>query len=247
MARLRECFCRCFALGALLPALAFAQSFTAFESAQLRPLALAPDGNQLFVVNTPDNRLEIFNVSPFGLTHVDSVVVGLEPVAVAPRNNTEVWVVNHLSDSVSIVDLSGIESRVTKTLFVGDEPRDIVFSANDRAFISAAHRGQNSPYNDPLNPGEASTPGIGRADVWVFDAQNPGTAIGGAPIEILTLFGDSPGALAVSGDGNTVYASVFKSGNRTTAIGEDLVCDGLAGAGSCAVPASSLDPDDVAP
>jgi len=28
--------------------------------------------------------------------------VGLAPVAVAARNSTEVWVVNHLSDSVSV-------------------------------------------------------------------------------------------------------------------------------------------------
>ena len=30
--------------------------FTAFESGQVRPLALSPDGSQLFAVNTPDDR-----------------------------------------------------------------------------------------------------------------------------------------------------------------------------------------------
>ena len=44
-------------------------------------------------------------VSGAGLTHTGSVPVGLEPIAVAARSNTEVWVVNHLSDSVSIVDV----------------------------------------------------------------------------------------------------------------------------------------------
>ncbi len=43
---------------------------------------------------------------PGALTWVRSVPVGLEPVAVAARSETEVWVVNHLSDSVSIVDLN---------------------------------------------------------------------------------------------------------------------------------------------
>ena len=34
-----------------------AASFTAFESGQVRPLALSPDGSRLFAVNTPDRRL----------------------------------------------------------------------------------------------------------------------------------------------------------------------------------------------
>ena len=51
--------------------------------------------------------------------------VGLEPVAVAARSNSEVWVVNHLSDSVSIVDVGTSPPRVTRTLLVGYEPRDM--------------------------------------------------------------------------------------------------------------------------
>ena len=39
-------------------------SFTTFESGQVRPLAMSPDGTRLFAVNTPDDRLEIFAVSP---------------------------------------------------------------------------------------------------------------------------------------------------------------------------------------
>ena len=37
-------------------------SFVAFESGSVRPLALSPDGSRLFAVNTPDNRLEVFDV-----------------------------------------------------------------------------------------------------------------------------------------------------------------------------------------
>jgi hypothetical protein len=43
-------------------------TFTTFESGQVRPLALSPDGRLLFAVNTPDNRLEVFKVRPGGLT-----------------------------------------------------------------------------------------------------------------------------------------------------------------------------------
>jgi YVTN family beta-propeller protein len=214
-----------------------AQSFVAFETGQVRPLAMSPAGDRLFVVNTPDNRLEIFTITAAGLTPTDSVPVGLEPVAVAVRSASEVWVVNHLSDSVSIVDVASSPPRVTRTLLVGDEPRDIVFAGSDgdRAFITAAHRGQNSPYTDPANPGELTTEGRGRADVWVFDATNPGAPLGGVPLTILTLFGDTPRPLAVSPDGSTVYAGVFHSGNQTTTIAEGAVCNGGAGASACTV------------
>src|ERR1043165_8546762 len=80
-------------------------SFALFESGQVRPLALSQNKQHLFAVNTPDNRLEVFRVHDDGLGHVASIPVGLEPVAVAVRNDHEVWVVNHLSDSVSVVEL----------------------------------------------------------------------------------------------------------------------------------------------
>lgn len=219
-------------------------SFTAFESGQVRPLALSPDGSMLFAVNTPDARLEVFAIQGGGraarperwaslpspksrdrgfrrhggtvLSRVASVPVGLEPVAVAVRSRNEVWVVNHLSDSVSIVDISDPSSaRVVRTLLVGDEPRDIVFGGpnRDRAFITTAHRGQNSPLAPQL-----TAPGVGRADVWVFDVNNLGDSLGGTPQTIITLFCDTPRALAVSPDGNTVYAAAFHSGNRTTTL-----------------------------
>src|SRR5262245_45081589 len=47
-------------------------TFVTFESAQVRPLILSPDGTQLFAVNTPDNRLETFRVGD-GLTHAGAV------------------------------------------------------------------------------------------------------------------------------------------------------------------------------
>ncbi|HEY8379174.1 MAG TPA: hypothetical protein VIK91_21925, partial [Nannocystis sp.] len=194
---------------------AAAPAFAAFESGQVRPLALSPNGERLFVVNTPDNRLEVFDVDGDCLEHVTSVPVGLEPVAVAVRNNHEVWVVNHLSDSVSVVTLLGPIATVKRTLLVGDEPRDIVFAGpnKSRAFITTAHRGQNAPF-DPQN----TTPGIGRADVWVFDANNLGNGLGGTPLTIVNLFSDVPRALAATPDGSKVYAAAFNSGNQTTIV-----------------------------
>ena len=202
--------------------------FTTFETLQVRPLALSPSGKLLFALNTPDNRLEIFETSQGnGLSSRGSVVVGLEPIAVAARNENEVWVVNHLSDSMSIVRLDGPCPRVVRTLLVGDEPRDIVFGgpAHDRAFITTAHRGQNSPDDPEIVQTDFPahvTPG-GRADVWVFDANNLGASLGGDRLAKLVLFADTPRALAVSADGKTVYAAAFFSGNQTTTVSVDSV------------------------
>ncbi|WP_164019591.1 YncE family protein [Pyxidicoccus trucidator] len=219
-----------FAAMLLVSSTASAAPFTLFESGQVRPLALSPNGQLLFAVNTPDNRLEIFQVGSGGLVHRGAVSVGLEPVAVAARTNNEVWVVNHLSDSVSVVriDAGGTGGAVVRTLLVGDEPRDIVFAGTGRkrAFITAAHRGQNAPFDPQL-----TTEGIGRADVWVFDSDNLGTTLGGSPLTIIPLFGDTPRALAVTPDGSRVYAAVFHSGNRSSVVHESLVPNGGEAAG----------------
>ena len=137
-----------------------AASFTLFESGPVRPLAMSPDGTRLFAVNIPDARLEIFDVDAMGdLTHAGAVPVGLEPVAVAARTNGEVWVVNQLSDSVSVVDVAASPPRVVRTLLVGDEPRDIVFAGAgrqsrlrhhgpprpERSQRPAAHHGRRRP------------------------------------------------------------------------------------------------------
>ncbi|MFP6641692.1 MAG: hypothetical protein VCC04_15715, partial [Myxococcota bacterium] len=193
--------------------------FVEFESGPVRPLALSPDGTRLFACNIPDNRLEIFEVTASGLVHAGSVPVGMEPVAVAARSNDEIWVVNHLSDSVSIVDVSSSPAEVVRTLIVADEPRDIVFggTGGQRAFISTAHRGQHltdptiAAVNGAGDP-QLTTPGVGRADVWIFDPTNLGHTLGGTPVRVLSFFADTPRGLAVSADGSTVYVAAFASG-----------------------------------
>jgi len=204
--------------------------FVTFETGPVRPLAISSDGSQLYATNIPDGELEIFSVSAIGLVKTASVQVGLEPCAVAVASDGRVWVVNHLSDSVSIVDPSLSPPAVVQTLIVGDEPRDIVFagSLSDRAFITTAHRGQHRlaiPAGIGGGDPKFTQEGIGRADVWVFDATSPGTSIGGDPVEIMSFFTDTPRALAVSNDGATVYVAGFHSGNQTTSVLEVFICD----------------------
>jgi DNA-binding beta-propeller fold protein YncE len=233
---------------------AWAIDYVLFESGPVRPLAKSADGSRLFSVNIPDNRLEIFDVTEAGLIAVASVAVGLEPCSVAVAPDGLVWVVNHMSDSVSIVDPDAAPPQVIRTLLVGDEPRDIVFAGtgDTRAFITTAHRGQQR-----VDPSIAGVVGAGdpqltvqsvpRADVWVFESTNLGSSLGGTPLRILSFFSDTPRALAVSVDGNTVYVAAFHSGNQTTTIPEQTVCDGFTSALPCNAPGFDGTPGFVVP
>jgi DNA-binding beta-propeller fold protein YncE len=78
----------------------------------------------------------------------------------------------------------------------------------------------------------------------VFDAAHPGGTLTGTPLTIITLFSDTPRALAVSPDGSKVYAAAFHSGNRTTTVHEAFVPNGGQAAGG--LPGPSTDADGAA-
>ncbi len=166
-------------------------SFVNYETPPVSPIALSPDGLTLLVTNTADARVEIFSLASGTPVWTDSVFTGIDPVSVRFRGNGEAWVVNHVSDSVSIVDLS--TRRVRATLSTEDEPCDVVFAGSPlRAFVSCSQA--NS--------------------VQVFDPAN----LAAAP-QSVAIDAEDPRALAVSPDGLHVYAAVFESGNATTVLG----------------------------
>src|SRR3954463_6209611 len=93
-------FCLCGSLGAQT-------SYVNFEGKQTAPVRLSPDGTRLFAVNTPDARLSVFDVAdPSNPILSAEIPVGIEPVSVHPVSNEEAWVVNEVSDSVSVVSVS---------------------------------------------------------------------------------------------------------------------------------------------
>ena len=168
--------------------------FLNWESPHSHPIELTPDGRVLVAVNTADARLEVFSLDGGTLVRRGSVPVGLDPVSVRALDSSTVWVVNQISDSVSIVDLPSM--RVTRTVLVGDEPADVVFAGSPRkAFVS-------------LSIAER---------VAVLDAASA------TVLATLPVAGSQPRALAASPDGSRVYLAIFESGNRSTLVPRSAV------------------------
>ncbi len=174
------------------PARSFGQSsFVNWETPHVHPLDLTPDGTKLLAVNLPDDRLEVFAVTSGTPVALFSVPTGLDPTSVRARTNTEAWVVNRVSDSVSVVDLA--TRNVIATLDTGDEPADVVFAGTpERAFVSCSQESQ----------------------VLVFDPADLAAAPSVVPLE-----GKDPRALATSPARDKVYVAFFGSGNGTTILG----------------------------
>lgn len=187
-------FARFAALLALLPALLCrpAQALIPdhFESAAVHPVEMSADGTRLFVAHTADHRLVIFDLTTAQPSRIEEIQVGIEPVTVRARTASEVWVVNHLSDSISIVDVA--LGSVVATLLVGDEPTDVVFvPKHHRAFICVSQEDK----------------------VRVVDTDD----LTLPPVDIPLSMSD-PRSLALSPDHETVYVGSLDSQNKTTSV-----------------------------
>ena len=169
-------------------------SFVNWETPHVHPIEMTPNGDSLLAVNTADNRLEVFSITTGTAVHAQSIPVGLDPVSVRARTDLEVWVVNQVSDTISVVDPA--VGNVVRTLQTEDEPADVVFGGMPpRAFVSCSQA--NS--------------------VLVFDPSN----LDGSP-ERIAIEGEDPRAMAVSETGAEVYVAIFESGNNTTILGGGL-------------------------
>lgn len=177
-------------------------NFVNFETPHVYPIDLSPNSAKLAAVNTADGRLELFDVDGGTglLTYDQTVSVGYDPVSVRFRTNSEAWVVNHLSDSVSVVDID--TGTVVATIFTDDEPADVVF------------------FTDSGNSAPLAAVSCSRPDkIQIFNASTH------ALVDEIALLGQDPRALAT--DGTTVYAAIFQSGNSTTILPNNSISNAL--------------------
>ena len=168
-------------------------NFVNFETAPVRPVALSPDGQTLAVCNLADTRLELFDVSSGVPVPSGSVPVGLDPVAARFATSNELWVVNHISSSISILDIGG--QRVVATLDTLAGPSDVVFAGNPRRAWVSCSRTNAVLVVDPVTR---------------------------TVVTNIAIDGERPRAMATSPDGSKVYVAIFESGNGTTIIGRRL-------------------------
>ena len=116
-----------------------------FMSPHASPIVVS--GGSVFVVNTPADTVDVIDTSNNAI--VTRVNVGIDPVGLAVRpDGREVWVANHVSDSVSVIDtdptnptylhviatVQNFDPVTRSTRF--DEPVGIAFASSDKAYVA---------------------------------------------------------------------------------------------------------------
>lgn len=116
-----------------------------FVSPHSSPIVI--NGDRVFVVNTPSDTVDVIDRESRKI--VARVSVGVDPVGIAVRpDGMEVWVSNHVSDSVSVIDsnpesptflhvvatIQEFDPETRATRF--DEPVGIAFASNDKAYVA---------------------------------------------------------------------------------------------------------------
>jgi YVTN family beta-propeller protein len=116
-----------------------------FMSPHFSPIVISQ--GKVFVANTPSDTIDVLD-SKSGRV-LRRIPVGLDPVSLAIRpDGHELWVSNHISDSISVIDLDELkptfmhviatiqdidpESKATRF----DEPMGIAFASNRKAYVA---------------------------------------------------------------------------------------------------------------
>jgi YVTN family beta-propeller protein len=168
--------------------------YQTFASPQSNPIVLSPDRAFVYVANTTSNSVSFVRTSDFTVTR--TVATGLEPVSLAVRpNGLELWVSNHVSDSISVIDTdagSASYGQVIETIqsFAGgttqlDEPVGIAFASNAKAYVALSSRNQ-----------------IGVIDTATYQVTS-----------FIQITAQEPRAIAVRN--GKLYVAAFESGNKT--------------------------------
>ena len=116
-----------------------------FASPHANPVAVV--GGRAFVCNTPADTVDVLDANTREV--VARVPVGIDPVGLAVKpDRTEVWVSNHVSDSVSVIDarpgsptflhvvatVQDLDPETRATRF--DEPVGVAFASDEKAYVA---------------------------------------------------------------------------------------------------------------
>jgi YVTN family beta-propeller protein len=176
-----------------------------FVTPHASPIVLT--GGKVFVTNTPDDTVDVIDASTRAI--VRRVDVGISPVGLAVRpDGMEVWVANHTSDSVSVIDnnpksptylqvlatIQDFDTTTKATRF--DEPVGIAFASNSKAYVSLSSENKIAVINVSKRQVENS----------------------------LAINAQDPRAIVVRGD--RLYVLPFESNNKTQLSGGGGKLDG---------------------
>ena len=176
-----------------------------FVSPHAAPIALT--SGHVFVVNTPADTVDVIDTETRDV--FARVAVGIDPVSVAVRpDGAEVWVSNHVSDSVSVIDnkpdsetylqviatVQQFDPETRATRF--DEPLGIAFASNEKAYVALSSENE----------------------IAVVDVRSR------AVIRRLQIPAQDPRAILVRGD--RLYVIPFESNNQTQLSGGTGKIDG---------------------
>ena len=110
-------------------------------------------GGDVFVVNTPADTVDVIDAKTRKVR--SRIHVGVDPVSLAVRpDGKEVWVSNHVSDSVNVIDnvadsptylqvvstIQQFDKETKATTF--DEPIGIAFAGNSKAYVALSSENQ---------------------------------------------------------------------------------------------------------
>lgn len=161
---------------------------------------IAKRGNHVFVANTPSDTVDVINAKTREIQ--TRIRVGVDPVCVSIRpDGKEVWVSNHISDSISVIDndassptylqviatIQEFDAETKATRF--DEPVGIAFANNEKAYVALSSENQ----------------------IAVIDVAKRKVT------KRLTITAQDPRAIVVRGD--RLYVIPFESNNKTQLSG----------------------------
>ncbi len=167
------------------------------ESPHVNPIALT--GSYVYVTNTPSGTVDVIDRKTQKI--FTRISVGVDPVSIAVRpDGKEIWVSNHVSDSVSVIDsdpksptfhvvVATIQEFTHRKATLFDEPVGIAFANNNKAYVALSSENQ----------------------IAVVDVKTRKV------IDRLEIRAQDPRAIFVQGD--RLYVVPFESGNKTQLSG----------------------------